>query len=586
MNKIKRLCSFLLCAFLVMFLAPTIVFAESTEGYTGTYEVGTQSELVTAVNEINSADSGNFAINLKNDINITGRDIKFQKNTTTIFGEDHKLSGGNNVTIGVNNGAILNLGQSGYNKELTFTNGPSAGMLVDVSGNGSILNMYDNVVLKDHTYYFGGGVQVESGGTFNMHGGTINNCNATYYGGAILCYQGTFNMYGGTITNCEAIYGGAVCAGVHNESNNNINFYGGEITNCKAKSYGGAVYAQGSSITMTNGSITQNSAERGGGVAISTGASLILNGGTLCNNTATAAGSDIVAFNDTGVAPTLTLSSIANNTQNYQNSGKQIDGWYKDGPSSGERFNATKKLDPIDVSQTLTASPDSYYLVAAYKEDSSQTTTVKVKYEFGNGQSDVEETVKEGSSITLKEAPTKEGYEFKGWSDGTKTYQPKETVTVSEDTTFTAIWEKVVNNVRVKYEFGNGQSDVEETVKEGSSITLKEAPTKEGYEFKGWSDGTKTYQPKETVTVSEDTTFTAVWEKVVNNVKVKYDLGNGQGDVEETIKEGSSITLKEAPTKEGYTFKEWSDGTKTYQPKETVTVSKDMTFTAVWEKSR
>ena len=90
------------------------------------------------------------------------------------------------------------------------------------------------------------------------------------------------------------------------------------------------------------------------------------------------------------------------------------------------------------VEKTLT-------VVVKAKDNTNNETNVKVKYDLGNGQGDIEETVKEGSSITLKEAPTKEGYTFKGWSDGSKTYQPKETVTVSKDTTFTAVWEKIDN---------------------------------------------------------------------------------------------------------------------------------------------
>ena len=32
------------------------------------------------------------------------------------------------------------------------------------------------------------------------------------------------------------------------------------------------------------------------------------------------------------------------------------------------------------------------------------------------------------------------------------------------------------------------------------------------YTFQGWSDGTKTYQPGEKITLTKDTTLTAVWK--------------------------------------------------------------------------
>lgn len=56
----------------------------------------------------------------------------------------------------------------------------------------------------------GSGVKVESGGTFNMYGGTITGNTTTQRGGGV-CVTGTnskFNMYGGTITDNTATKGG------------------------------------------------------------------------------------------------------------------------------------------------------------------------------------------------------------------------------------------------------------------------------------------------------------------------------------------------------------------------------------------
>ena len=49
-------------------------------------------------------------------------------------------------------------------------------------------------------------------------------------------------------------------------------------------------------------------------------------------------------------------------------------------------------------------------------------------------------------------------------------------------------------------------------VEKGESLTLAKAPTKAGYLFTGWSDGTKTYVVGQSVTITEDTTFTALWQ--------------------------------------------------------------------------
>ena len=49
------------------------------------------------------------------------------------------------------------------------------------------------------------------------------------------------------------------------------------------------------------------------------------------------------------------------------------------------------------------------------------------------------------------------------------------------------------------------------TVEKNSQYTLPAAPSKSGYAFLGWSDGTTTYDARATVTITKNTTFTAVW---------------------------------------------------------------------------
>ena len=48
-------------------------------------------------------------------------------------------------------------------------------------------------------------------------------------------------------------------------------------------------------------------------------------------------------------------------------------------------------------------------------------------------------------------------------------------------------------------------------VEAGTTITLADAPTKDGFDFEGWSDGTTTYDAGDEYTVNGDVTFAAQW---------------------------------------------------------------------------
>ena len=65
--------------------------------------------------------------------------------------------------------------------------------------------------------------------------------------------------------------------------------------------------------------------------------------------------------------------------------------------------------------------------------------------------------------------------------------------------------------------------------------------------------------------------------------RLAVSYGNGQNGIDVKLPAGTEYKLPAAPSKVGYIFMGWkcSDG-HTYQANETVTVEKDMTFTAVW----
>ena len=129
----------------------------------------------------------------------------------------------------------------------------------------------------------------------------------------------------------------------------------------------------------------------------------------------------------------------------------------------------------------------------------------------------------------------------------------------SASSNYTLAYQKgtlTVNNrwlVTVKY--GNDDADVSSYVEPGSSFKLPETPSKSGYYFVGWSDGNKTYEAGDGVTITADTTFTAVWREInipdpnsitvtqPENGTVKVNPSNGSA--------GTLITVTATPD-EGY----------------------------------
>ena len=144
----------------------------------------------------------------------------------------------------------------------------------------------------------GSGVKVESGGTFNMYGGTITGNTTTQRGGGV-CVTGTnskFNMYGGTISGNNATNGGGVyVSGGTFTMNGNASVTSNRATD-QNNGIGGGVYVVDGTFTMNGGTISGNEADlTDGGVGVyntatSTTATFNMNGGEITRNKASSSG--------------------------------------------------------------------------------------------------------------------------------------------------------------------------------------------------------------------------------------------------------------------------------------------------------
>ena len=90
------------------------------------------------------------------------------------------------------------------------------------------------------------------------------------------------------------------------------------------------------------------------------------------------------------------------------------------------------------------------------------------------------------SAIQQPTAPTKEGYTFAGWySDSGLTQDFDFTTPISTDITLYAKWD--VNYYTVTFDSNGGSAITARSIQAGQKATKPDDPTKDGYDFKGWT---------------------------------------------------------------------------------------------------
>lgn len=298
----KRLISLFLAFDMILSLFPISAFAETpSEQPVKVYHAQDLHGLLVAVQAIN-LNGGNNTISLEDDITLeNGEEIKLTRGETTILGNNHTISGGENQTLWVSGSAVLNLGRQDGTDKLTFEGNGQSITAVSVSDQAK-LNVYEGVTIEN---YHNSGVKVGAGATFTMSGGTIQNCSARNGGGVAVCGERNgniqkvtpagFTMSGGTIRDCTATEEGGGVAADYAE----VTISGGSIENCSAVQGGGINFEDGTLI-MSGGSIDGCSASSsytgGGGIALLNTAAdlhLTLTGGSITNNRADNGGGGI-----------------------------------------------------------------------------------------------------------------------------------------------------------------------------------------------------------------------------------------------------------------------------------------------------
>ena len=205
-------------------------------------------------------------------------------------------------------------------------------------------------------------------------------------------------------------------------------------------------------------------------------------------------------------------------------------------------------------------------------------------YVSNGGTEYAAETYKEGTEVTIDKAPTREGYIFKGWYSDEALNQAVTKVTMDQDKTVYAKWEKEIKNFTLTYVSNGGTEYAAETYKEGTEVTIDKAPTREGYIFKGWYSDEALTQAVSKVTMDSDKTVYAMWEKEIKNFTLTYVSNGGTEFDPETYKEGTEVPLSKIPTRAGFSFLGWYADAALTQLVTKVTMDSDKTVYAGWKE--
>lgn len=185
-----------------------------------------------------------------------------------------------------------------------------------------------------------------------------------------------------------------------------------------------------------------------------------------------------------------------------------------------------------------------------------------------------------------------DAYEITGCSDWTPSVERVDECEVTKTCKYCGWTKKELEHASVyRLQYNLNEGDGDETVykdafsRENESVTLKAAPTREGYQFAGWlSQKGKLYKAGSELVLTGDEVFTAYWKKdepVVNHTLTvtggTFAVKDGDIDVTDTLETSTdeasgkqtclvpdgaevTVTLDQTKVPEGMVFDLWSTG--------------------------
>ncbi len=283
--------------------------------------------------------------------------------------------------------------------------------------------------------------------------------------------------------------------------------------------------------------------------------------------------------------------------------GMEFDGWSVEGtkyPAGGKIILTASKTTVKAEWKKKDVDPDAKDCVVTYDPGE------------GTGEAIVEEGHKVGEWLKLPECTftAPEGMEFDAWQKGEQKAAPGEEIYLdSEAVTITALWKEKEPEpddptkpwtITFDANGGTGAMDPVTVPKAegGTTYTLPACgfTAPEGKTFQAWKFDGKEYAPGAVITITGDTTITAVWKDAEvkppkpTSWKITYNLNGGymtgSGPTSYNLSDQAQTLNVPVPYKSGFTFLGWTYSGVSKPTKSVViraNMTGDLTVVANWQ---
>ena len=292
-----------------------------------------------------------------------------------------------------------------------------------------------------------------------------------------------------------------------------------------------------------------------------------------------------------------------NNTSVYSNDNwsaqaYQLNNW-KTAPTeiTYARYDTNNKF----LSDNIYGGDDEYILLVNFFNSNTTTNYSYTLTYDGNGATSGTVPPNENHSAGLVELSSnynpgnlaKEGYVFLGWNTNASATTPLYELNINSNTTVYAVWSRIEYTLSFN---GNGHTTgiPPENINVASNENVKLSDigsntlAKSGYVFLGWNTDASATTPLTDITITNNTTVYAVWQKLVYYTLTFNGNGATSGTVPEVknVVSGSTIDLKNYNpgnlAKEGYVFMGWNTDASATTPLTDITITSNTTVYAIW----